>query len=400
MIRERKAFYYFPFVLYCIRWKMTPAAPGGEQASLEQCRGDIHMGYKSRRIVEEYRTAKGDYIQLRTVVLDELKQKLEENRVPLLSIENRIKTEESLAEKVERKGDKYHSLSDITDVLGIRIICFFSDDVDRVASMIEKMYVMDWENTIDKRISISPTVFGYLSLHYICSVPFDSGYPEEICGKRFEIQIRSTLQHVWAEIEHDLGYKSDFGVPRDIRREFSRVAGLLEIADERFASIRDNVKKYGTEIRQRIADNTAEELLIDRVSLKEYMLRNKKMREFLESLASICGAQISEIDPEAYLPQLEWLGKNTIGDMQKMLEKDWDLAWSLADRKLRDSELDILSSNSGLLYLCRAELLNGNYSQEKIEEFMNLSMKNKERASRQAKKLLADFRAIKEEKEL
>ena len=124
---------------------------------------------------------------------------------------------------------------------------------------------------------------------------------------------------MWAEIEHDLGYKSDFGVPRDIRREFSRVAGLLEIADERFASIRDNVKKYGTEIRQRIADNTAEELLIDRVPLKEYMLRNKKMREFLESLASICGAQISEIDPEAYLPQLEWLGKNTIGDMQKLL---------------------------------------------------------------------------------
>lgn len=66
------------------------------------------MGYKSRRIVEEYRTTKEDYIQLRTVVLDELKQKLEENRVPLLSIENRIKTEESLAEKVERKGDKYH----------------------------------------------------------------------------------------------------------------------------------------------------------------------------------------------------------------------------------------------------------------------------------------------------
>ena len=128
-----------------------------------------------------------------------------------------------------------------------------------------------------------------------------------------------SLCSMWAEIEHDLGYKSDFGVPRDIRREFSRVAGLLEIADERFASIRDNVKKYGTEIRQRIADNTAEELLIDRVPLKEYMLRNKKMREFLESLASICGAQISEIDPEAYLPQLEWLGKNTIGDMQKLL---------------------------------------------------------------------------------
>ena len=356
--------------------------------------GGEQMNFKSKKIIDEYRETKGEYIQLKYAVMESLQQKLEENGIPLLAIDNRIKTEESLAEKVERKGDKYRSLSDITDILGIRIICFFSDDVDRVASMIEEMYEMDWDNTIDKRISISPTVFGYLSLHYICSIPFNSKYPKEICGKKFEIQIRSTLQHVWAEIEHDLGYKSDFGVPRDIRREFSRVAGLLEIADERFASIRDSVKKYGTEIRQRIADNTADDLLVDRVTLKEYILLNRKMREFLERLASICGSQISEFDPEAYLPQLEWLGKNTIGDMQSMLEANQQLAYHLANLSLKNTDLDILSSNVGLRFLCRAELLLKKYPLEKIEEFMNLSMKDNERAARQAKKLMADYAAI------
>lgn len=358
--------------------------------------GDRQMNLKTKRILKEYQEVKGEYIQLKYAVMDALQQKLEENKIPLLSVDNRVKTEESLAEKVERKGDKYSSLSDITDILGIRIICFFSDDVDRVAAMIEEMYDMDWENTIDKRISISPTVFGYLSLHYICSIPFGSGYSEELCGKKFEIQIRSTLQHVWAEIEHDLGYKSDFGVPRDIRREFSRVAGLLEIADERFAAIRDSVQNYGMEIRQRIADNTADNLLIDRVTLKEYVRLNKKMRDFLERLASICGSVINEIDPEAYLPQLEWLGKNTIGDMQDMLECNQELGYQLARLDYENTDLDILSSNVGLRFLCRAELLRCGYSKVKITEFLNLTVRDTQRAARKAQKLLSEYELIKE----
>ena len=63
----------------------------------------------------------------------------------------------------------------------------------------------------------------------ICSLPKDKGYPEELTEYTFEIQFRTVLQHAWAEIEHDLGYKTEFGIPLDVRREFSRVAGLLEI---------------------------------------------------------------------------------------------------------------------------------------------------------------------------
>ena len=81
------------------------------------------------------------------------------------------------------KGHKYNSLADLTDILGLRVITFYIDDVDKVASAVERLFEIDWENTVDKRKIHEIDSFGYLSLHYICKVP-DFPY-------RFEVQMRS-----------------------------------------------------------------------------------------------------------------------------------------------------------------------------------------------------------------
>ena len=105
---------------------------------------------------------------------------------------------------------------------------------------------------------------------------------------------------------------------------------------------------------------------------------------------------MDEISPESYVEQLRWLGKKTLGDLQRMLEEDRGLALALAARTLAGTELDILSSNVGLRFLCRAELFLKGYSREQAAEFLRLSTGQKERAEGQAERLFKACQAIKE----
>ena len=346
------------------------------------------MNLKDRMILDEYRMQRMDFVKLCDTASSLLKKKLAETKIDTLAVEHRVKTESSLVGKLERKSDKYRSLADLTDIVGIRVSCFFGDDVDRGGKVIEQLFVVDWENSVDKRALIKANSFGYLSLHYICSLPENPECQPEIRDRKFEIQVRTILQHTWACIEHDMGYKSEFGTPRVAVRQFARIAGLLELADDEFIRVRDTVQTYTEDIRQKIINDDADDVLIDTVSLREYVLRNKKMRSFLSELAAICGSEISEISPENYIEQLRWLGKKTLGDMERLMEENHDLALSLAKTALENTDLDILSSSVGLRFLCRAELLNKKYSEEQATEFLMMSVGDKSRASRMAKSLL------------
>lgn len=353
------------------------------------------MNLINRIILEDYRKQRDSFVKLGDVVHSILDDIMKESGIMPLGIEHRVKTEKSLAGKLERNSDWYSSLEDLTDILGARVICFFSDEIDIIGKLVEEKFEIDWENSSDKRALIKADTFGYLSLHYICFLPFGKGYPDEICGKKFEIQIRTILQHAWAAINHDLGYKSEFGVPRSVTRQFSRIAGLLEIADDEFVRTRDNMRDYTESIRLKIIENKADDVHIDMISLNEYVKRNVKMQEFLRELSEICNSEISEIDAESYIVQLKFLGKETLGDLQVMMEENRDLAYALAKKTLSNAELDILSSTVGLRFLCRAELLNKGYSVEKAAEFLKLSLGTEEKALRQAKHLFRTYDKVK-----
>ena len=93
------------------------------------------MDLHSEMLLEEYRDAKPVFEKMQVEVNRILRDALEHNGLIVTAVESRIKTEESLAGKLALKGSKYATLSDITDILGARIITFYTDDVDRIAAM-------------------------------------------------------------------------------------------------------------------------------------------------------------------------------------------------------------------------------------------------------------------------
>ncbi len=136
-------------------------------------------------------------------------------------------------------------------------------------------------------------------MHYIVSLSqarLELAEYQRLSDQKCEVQIRSILQHAWAEIEHDLGYKSPTAVPRVIRRRFSRLAGLLEIADEEFVKVREELAAYQDEIRARLDSHRSETVLIDKESVKAFILQNKLARSIAEEIARATHFDVLEHD--------------------------------------------------------------------------------------------------------
>ena len=177
-------------------------------------------------------------------------------------VASRLKTEESVRKKLARPDRTYRRLWDLTDLVGLRVSTYFEDTIEDVARLVEELFVVDYRHSTDKLRFRDHGRFGYRSMHYVCAFP-EAPHPDA----RLEIQIRTALQHAWAEVEHDLGYKADDAVPEMIRRRFSRVASLLEIADQEFVSIRRDLRGYREAAREQIA-SPGRGLPLDALSLE------------------------------------------------------------------------------------------------------------------------------------
>lgn len=314
-------------------------------------------------IMNEYAQKRGLYKHLSAAVLQVTEGLMKKEGIKYASAMFRIKEPDSLSEKIHRKGDKYKTLSDITDIGGVRIITYYADDVDRVAELIEKEFKVDEENSIDKRKTLEPNVFGYLSLHYvICLDDRRAALPEyENMGDlKIEVQVRSILQHSWAEMEHDMGYKSNIEVPKEIVRDFSRLAGLLEIADKEFQEIRQKISNYEKEVSEKIRkEEQDEEIKLDAVSLQVFLEKDKDIFSLNQAIEDCTGIKIdlTVAYGQNILNYCQWLGITTVGDIKLLLEQRADLALNLAKEILDGNEDEVVDKAIGLFYLCYAKLL-------------------------------------------
>jgi ppGpp synthetase/RelA/SpoT-type nucleotidyltranferase len=172
------------------------------------------------------------------------------------SITSREKDPGELREKITREGEVPDALYEgITDLAGVRIIAYFPSDVDKIVPLIKREFTIDSDLSMDKRLSSDPAIFGYASVHFVAEFrPEMLKLPEYALfdSRKCEIQVRTILQHAWAEIEHDIVYKSPGDIPFRTRRRFACLAGLLEIADREFESLRQDEMAVRQAIQSRI----------------------------------------------------------------------------------------------------------------------------------------------------
>jgi ppGpp synthetase/RelA/SpoT-type nucleotidyltranferase len=203
-----------------------------------------------KRAVAEYRErhprlveATGRYVEMVQALLDDA-------RINYLSVSGRTKSVESFKGKAERMidGAPLHPnpIDDITDVVGVRVITYVKADVTAVADLLaQELAVLE-----DRDLGLETARagrWGYASRHLLVAVDASRTVPasyESLRRLSASVQIRTVLQHAWAEFEHDIRYKGT--VPEehaiDLDRRFTLAAGLLELADREFAAIRDRLQ--------------------------------------------------------------------------------------------------------------------------------------------------------------
>ncbi len=275
----------------------------------------------------EYSEATEGLEQFGVILCGLIKELLENADIQIHSIDYRVKDVKSAHKKLSLLSESHSNPADLTDLLGVRIITYFPDDVDRVATVVEKEFKIDHVNSVDKRKLMETDKFGYLSLHYVASMNLKRARLVEYKrydGMRFELQIRSILQHAWVEIEHDLGYKLEGALPKKMRRSFSRLAGLLEIADQEFERLRQEISRYEEKIDQTIK-SAPQTLLIDQSTIVAAVEREKSLIELDRVIAQAAGTTLKKNVDSTYAAseatELKKLGLKDIGELLEYAEK-------------------------------------------------------------------------------
>lgn len=183
---------------------------------------------------------------------------------PIHRIEKRTKKVASFEQKARTRAignaasPKYADpLAEITDKTGIRVITFLPNSVELVCQAIETEF--DIIEKVDKgEERFARGDFGYQSIHYLVKVrearlqlPEYSEYRDQVA----EIQVRTIRQHAWAEMEHDIQYKTEDQIPVSTRRRFVALAGALEIADREFQAIQDEDARLRSSVKAALEDD-------------------------------------------------------------------------------------------------------------------------------------------------
>ncbi|HII07048.1 MAG TPA: RelA/SpoT domain-containing protein [Methanotrichaceae archaeon] len=259
----------------------------------------------SESAISEYRKIRPNYEKFTQTAKKMISDILRSENLKCHSIEARAKEIDEFGKKAAKslKSDttkpKYpNPLSDITDMAGVRVITFLPRTVEGVCKLIEREFEI-LEKTDKATKLMDEGKIGYQSVHYLVKMrssrthlPEYKPYEDLI----LEIQVRTILQHAWAEMEHGIQYKNEEEIPTLVKRRFTALAGLLDIADREFQTLQEEYeqkkKQQGKEIERHMKDlNISPDKDYAKESLEELILwigsdeYREKLRKGLDKIS-------------------------------------------------------------------------------------------------------------------
>jgi putative GTP pyrophosphokinase len=206
-------------------------------------------------------------------------------------------------------------------VVGIRIVTYLESTVADVSTLIEAEFAVDGANSLDKGEALGTDRVGYRSKHYVTTLGGQRGALTEYLELRdipFEIQVRSLLQHAWAEMEHDRRFKYQGDLPDDLKRRFSILAAQLEAADRDFNNLaRDIDDRAARTAREATGPESGEKLTV--VNTSSY-LRGLFAKQIANGIVEpgVVGST-----GEQLVAELLRFGIKTLGDLASLVPHDF-----------------------------------------------------------------------------
>jgi len=181
-----------------------------------------------------YDLNRASYEMVCTVGKTLVEKTLKEQKVDLFNVSSRVKSFESFYEKISRKKYK-NPYKEIEDICGLRIVCFYTSDLDRIDQIIHDTFRLG--DFIDKAGQQDLDRFGYRANHYIVKLPeLEDSFGLQ--SFKIEVQVRTILMHAWAHIQGKLEYKKTEHIPKEFKRKLHQLSAILELADGQFQTLK------------------------------------------------------------------------------------------------------------------------------------------------------------------
>jgi putative GTP pyrophosphokinase len=230
---------------------------------------------------------------------NQLVRLLEDNKIVLgFPIQHRVKTWNSISDKLSKLKFPIKDVKEIQDLIGLRIILLFKRDTSQVCNLIEKSFNVIKRYNTDERLKEDQ--FGYSSIHFVIELPEEwLAVPTFAAFSKFraEIQVRTIAQHIWAAASHTLQYKQEVSVPATVLRSIYRVSALLETVDLEFERVLDEREIYRSKLNNSDFDTVLNVDLLEKILDQFFPSENKVLdEEYAQILGELNMFEISTSD--------------------------------------------------------------------------------------------------------